>query len=198
MPEQLSQVAVHGRSRLIVDIIQGVLAEHEPAGERPVTVLVDPGPEHWSVAGESAVVVVTSDESIDPVAAIRRGADAVIDADDAVVHLPEVVATVQRGGAVLTPEQARVVIDLVRRNGHDDRIRLTRREADIMRSVIEGDSVKQTAKRLGIAQKTVENLQSRLFKKLNVRNRAQAVARVLELDLLAEADTPRPDGGVHP
>jgi DNA-binding NarL/FixJ family response regulator len=197
VPEHSPRIAVHGRSRLIVDIIQGVLAEHEPNGFRPVSVLVDPDPEHWVAANGSAIVVVTTDESVDPVAAIRRGADAVIDADEVVVQLPDVVSIVERGGAVLTPEQARLLVDLVR-NGHPEGVRLTRREIDIMRSIIEGDSVKQTAKRLGIAQKTVENLQSRLFKKLDVRNRAQAVARVHELDLLPDADTPPPSGGLHP
>ena len=34
----------------------------------------------------------------------------------------------------------------------------------------------QTARGLGITIKTVENLQSRLFRKLEARNRAQAVA----------------------
>lgn len=198
MPDQPPKIAVLGRSRLIVDIIQGVLAERELAGERPVTVLVDPDAEHWSAADGTAVVVVTSDEQLDPVAAIRRGADAVIDADDAVIHLPDVVATVQRGGAVLTPEQARALVDLVRRNGDPEGLRLTRREVDIMRSVIDGDSVKQTARRLGIAQKTVENLQSRLFKKLGVRNRAQAVAKVHQLGLLPAEETPSSSGGVHP
>lgn len=197
MPDHPPEVAVHGRSRLVVDIIRDVLAEHEPTGERPVTVLVDPDPEHWSAASGKAVVVVTSEEQFDHLTAIRRGADAVVDANDAVVHLPEIVATVQRGDAVLTPGQARIVIDLVRRNGQPKGIRLTRREVDIVRSAIEGDSVKQTAIRLGIAPKTVENLQSRLFKKLGVRNRAQAVAKVHELGLLPEEQAPPSSGDVQ-
>lgn len=61
---------------------------------------------------------------------------------------------------------------------------LTRREVDIIASIDRGLAVKQTARELGVTAKTVENLQSRLFRKLQVRNRAQAVARAHALGLL--------------
>ena len=53
-------------------------------------------------------------------------------------------------------------------------------------SAAAGRSVKQTARHLGIAPKTVENLQSRMFRKLDVRNRAQAVAWAHAAGLLPE------------
>jgi hypothetical protein len=56
--------------------------------------------------------------------------------------------------------------------------------------------VKQTARALGISAKTVENLQSRLFRKLDVRNRAQAVSRAHALGMLA-VEPPAPDGDGH-
>src|SRR4051812_5827457 len=69
-------VDVHGRSRLIVDIIRGVLDDKVPPGGRPVAVLVDPEPEHWTLAEGRAVVVVASEpHGDDALAAIRRGAD---------------------------------------------------------------------------------------------------------------------------
>lgn len=197
MPET-SRFTVLGRSRLIVDIIRGVLTEQLANGHRPVAVLVDPDPEHWREVGDLPCVVVTSDADADVLAAIRRGAEAVVDADDVVDELPGIVAAVQDGGAVLTPAQARVVIDALRGGGSFDQPTLTRRETDIIRSILAGESVKQTAKTLGIAPKTVENLQSRLFKKLKVRNRAQAVARVHQLGLLEGLNTPHPAGGDHP
>jgi DNA-binding CsgD family transcriptional regulator len=62
---------------------------------------------------------------------------------------------------------------------------LTPREREILASIDRGDSVKQTARSLGIAVKTVESLQGRLFRKLGVRNRAQAVAAAHTRGLLA-------------
>jgi DNA-binding CsgD family transcriptional regulator len=53
---------------------------------------------------------------------------------------------------------------------------LTGRELDILRSIAAGHSVRQTGRALGIAVKTVENTQTRLFQKLGARNRAQALA----------------------
>jgi DNA-binding NarL/FixJ family response regulator len=53
---------------------------------------------------------------------------------------------------------------------------LTARESDILHSIARGHSVRQTARWLGIAAKTVENTQARLFRKLGARNRAGALA----------------------
>ena len=197
MPEP-APITVHGRSRLIVDIIEGVLAGRAADGSRPVAVLVDPDPEHWASARDAACVLVSSSPGVDLLDALRRGADAVVDAEHVVTTLPGVVSAVQAGGAVLEPAQARLVIDALRSGASLQRLSLTRREQEIMRSIIDGESVKQTAKSLGIAPKTVENLQSRLFKKLEVRNRAQAVARVHELGLLDGVNTPDVSGGDRP
>lgn len=61
---------------------------------------------------------------------------------------------------------------------------LTARESQILRSIAAGDTVRQTARSLGIAPKTVENTQARLFRKLGCRNRAATLARALDLGLL--------------
>jgi DNA-binding CsgD family transcriptional regulator len=50
--------------------------------------------------------------------------------------------------------------------------------------------VKQTARTLGIAMKTVENLQSRMFRKLGARNRAHAVTIAHRLGLLDVVESP--------
>jgi DNA-binding NarL/FixJ family response regulator len=177
-------VAVFGPNRLTADIIDNIVGDVGGAG-RLVAVLIDPDPEHWAAARDRAVITVLSEpHPRDVVAAVRRGADAVVDANAVLTDLARVVAIVRAGGAALTPMQARLVVDALRADSERDRITLTPRENDIIASVIAGDSVKQTALRLGIAPKTVENLQRRLFRKLDVRNRAQAVSRVHELGLL--------------
>jgi len=64
---------------------------------------------------------------------------------------------------------------------------LTARESDILVSISLGHTVRQTAHALGIAPKTVENTQARLFGKLGVRNRASALATAYTLGLLQPA-----------
>ena len=73
-------------------------------------------------------------------------------------------------------------------------VELTAREADILVSISLGHTVRQTAQSLGIAPKTVENTQARLFSKLGVRNRAGALAAAYALGLL---EPPAPADPAH-
>ena len=61
---------------------------------------------------------------------------------------------------------------------------LTSREHDILSLLASGRTIRQTAQALGIAAKTVENAQSHIFRKLGVRNRAEAIALAYRLGLL--------------
>ena len=190
---------VLGRNQLVIDIVAEVVSVLPPGVA--VAILVDPDAEHWDDAGDRRIVAVLSEPTEDAVlAVVQRGADAVVAAADALTELPAAVETVRDGGVVLQPTHARVVVEALRAHVSTPTITLTRRERDIIESINLGDSVKQTALRLGIAQKTVENLQRRLFRKLDVRNRAQAVARVHALGLLDTGasdlrDNAQPDVG---
>ncbi len=70
---------------------------------------------------------------------------------------------------------------------------LTSREGDILRSIADGHTVRRTARVLGIAEKTVENIQARLFRKLGARNRPGALAAAHVLGLMPDTSpTGRP------
>jgi len=191
---------VLGANRLIVDIVGAVLGT--APGDRPVAVLVDPTTSQWDEVGgfEGGVLAVLSRPTDDDVvAAVQRGADAVVDADDLADHLPQAVQVVRRGGVALSPLQAAAVAAALRSADLDaGKPRLSKREDEILQLISQGRSVKQTAMALGIAPKTVENLQGRLFRKLEARNRAHAVARAYELGLIdetPEGDAPLAGGG---
>lgn len=168
-------------------------------GPRPsasVVVLVEPSAEHWSAARakESPVVVVSQATDLSSVvAAVLRGAEAVVPSDSAPERLLNAISVVAQGGTLLAPLEARALV-CAARAATQVSVLLTRRERQIIESIAGGASVKQTAVELGIAPKTVENLQGRLYRKLGVRNRAQAVARAHVLGLL---DGP-PSSGVPP
>ena len=158
-------------------------------------VLVDPGRADWDAAvAHGAPVVLVTGRPLDAAGAaeaILRGADAVVHDGTKPVHLLEAVQVLLSGGTLLDPSQARALAVAARAKSSADAgpPGLTERERQILASIARGDAVKQTAIALGIKAKTVENLQGRLFCKLGVRNRAQAVTRAHELGLLA-----RPDG----
>jgi DNA-binding NarL/FixJ family response regulator len=63
---------------------------------------------------------------------------------------------------------------------------LTPREKEILASISRGHATKQTARLLGISIRTVENLQSNLFRKLRVHSRAAALVAAHDLGLLDE------------
>jgi DNA-binding NarL/FixJ family response regulator len=153
-----------------------------------VTVLVEPVAEHWAAAqaDDTPIVLVVSQEPDDAevVEAVLAGAEAVLSCDSTTVAVMDVLEAVGQGGSVLKPAQVRAVAGMARAAAATPAIVLSRREGQILNSIAEGHAVKQTARSLGVAAKTVENLQGRLFRKLGVRNRAQAVARAHELGLL--------------
>lgn len=121
------------------------------------------------------------------------GADAVValdgDADRFADSLEASISTLSNGGTVLRPDVAREIADHARGRAGTPRtndVALTRREIEILQCVGRGETVRKTAASLGISAKTVENLQSRLFRKLNVKDRNQAYTRACALGLLRE------------
>ncbi|BCX02509.1 MAG: hypothetical protein KatS3mg053_0447 [Candidatus Roseilinea sp.] len=61
---------------------------------------------------------------------------------------------------------------------------LTKREKDVLALLARGKSNREIATSLGIREKTVRNTVSRIYVKLNVTRRTQAVLRAIELGLV--------------
>jgi DNA-binding NarL/FixJ family response regulator len=160
-----------------------------------VAVVLDPAAPALRTAAEQgarvvAVVMEPRVSAEDEITLLLGGADAVVSGDTATDEVVASVSLVGDGGAVVLPVRLRELLERARQRGTrvtsgDD---LTPREHQILHSIDRGESVKQTARALGISPKTVENLQSRLFTKLDVRNRAQAVSYAHRLGLLPEAE----------
>ena len=191
---------VLGSEGLLNDVVVHVLSQRRvpvcrrgqpPEGASVVAVLVEPSTGDWEAArAEGVPVVVVVDPSLSEerkVALVLRGAEAIVDTDQLSYTIGRVLGVVARGGSDLTPSQSRAVAELALKAIGEQSLTLTGREREIIDSIASGHSVKQTALALGISAKTVENLQSRLFRKLAVRNRAQAVARAHALGLLSAA-----------
>jgi DNA-binding NarL/FixJ family response regulator len=200
------RVTVVGGDRLTGELLASSLRRHglfetrwqrddvaSRLDDQVVAVLVDPAPTLLRAAherGALAVALVTSPSvsANEEIGLVLSGADAVLRADTATDEVVRCLQVVDRGGAVVGPGPLRTLLDRVRQRGArvtsiDD---LTPREQQILASIDRGESVKQTARGLGISPKTVENLQSRLFSKLDVRNRAQAVSHAHGLGLLGD------------
>jgi two-component system, NarL family, nitrate/nitrite response regulator NarL len=151
-----------------------------------VAALVDPAPADWDLVDELGVpAILVHSKPLDPAElaeALARGASALVSGDKIADHFRSVLTMVGQGYLVVDSAPMRLLIGAARARwtqqapGAGDLPELTARETDILRSAALGHSIRQTAMELGIAPKTVENIQTRLFRKLGVRNRSGALA----------------------
>jgi len=63
---------------------------------------------------------------------------------------------------------------------HQERVVLTERETEVLRSLVQGLANKEIANRLEVSESTIKNTLQQLFAKTNVRTRAQLVRVALE------------------
>jgi len=156
-----------------------------------VRVLVNPVPEHWRIAttlGSTAVVVRSGPMDQNVIRhVLANGGAAAVPADDIETELVPVVNLAAKGYLVMGPCASAHLLDnpylpLGERPGPAQD--LTAREYDILESIGRHQTVRQTARSLGIALKTVENTQGHLFRKLGVHSRAEALVAAYALGLL--------------
>jgi two-component system, NarL family, nitrate/nitrite response regulator NarL len=151
-----------------------------------VAVLVDPGQQDWDLVAELGIpALLVHSKAVDPpelAEALASGATALLPADRVEDHFLSVLRMVSQGYLVVGSTPMRPLIGAVRARWEDgvagglELPELTARESDILRCLAQGYSIRQTARALGIAPKTVENVQTRLYRKLGVRNRSGAFA----------------------
>jgi DNA-binding NarL/FixJ family response regulator len=162
-----------------------------------ITVLVDPGGQDWLLPASlhSDVVVVRSTplDLATVVDCLAAGARALVYSDDVPKDLTDVLSLVARGYIAVSAEHATDLVGWMavrnaeRGAGLPD---LTAREQDILGLLARGHTIRQAARTLGIAAKTVENTQARLYRKLGTRNRAETLTVAYRLGLLDPAGTP--------
>jgi two-component system, NarL family, nitrate/nitrite response regulator NarL len=172
-----------------------------------VAALVDPEAPDWDMVAElgvPAILVHTTPMGAPELAeALARGATAQLPADRLDAHFGAVLRMVGQGYLVVDSVPMRPVIGAVRARWDKDAPgglglpELTARESDVLAAVARGLSIRQAARQLGIAPKTVENVQTRLFRKLGVRNRSGALAVADAFGLVPEAASPEAAGDGH-
>ncbi len=153
-------------------------------------VLIEPRPEDWPGDAEATLATVlvlpTGSHRADALEGVRRGASAVLRGEYIAQDLVPALTLALRGYLTVDAADVRTLFAGQRDTDQPGSLPdLTARECDILRSIAAGHTVRQTARSLGIAAKTVENTQARLFRKLRARNRAGALAAAHSLGLLA-------------
>lgn len=156
-----------------------------------VVVLVDPAEQHWLAACplRAPTVEIRSHDGSGQFAigcAMTRKAGGLLAKADAAAGLSPALAVTARGMLVMSPRYAAGLMSWAPAPT-STAPQLTRRELDILDSIARGYTIRQTARSLGIATKTVENIQTILFRKLGARNRRDALTIADNWGLLEQA-----------
>ncbi|HET9141096.1 response regulator transcription factor [Actinophytocola sp.] len=162
--------------------------------EAVVTLLVDPDREEWSEpdgrAGEPMVIVTSREPKRSDVTKALSAGIATVPASRMEDLLAPAVRATANGYILVSSTHVRALLGPAHAgsNGGWQRweLALTPREREILTSIGRGHATKQTARLLGISIRTVENLQSNLFRKLRVHSRAAALVAAHDLGLLDE------------
>lgn len=149
-----------------------------------LVVLVDPTDDDWPTGPPVVLVRSVSPSRSEVLTALVRGAVAVLTANRIITDLVPACTLASHGYVTVGADAARAALDALRAPAAPGLPELTSRELDILRLIAGGHTVRQTARALGIAAKTVENTQSRLYRKLGARNRSGALVAAHALGLL--------------
>lgn len=93
----------------------------------------------------------------------------------------QAITEVRAGGAPMTSEIARMVVQSFRAPSAEPEVGLTAREAEILQLLTEGLSNKEIAQKTTIAVGTVRNHLGNIFKKLHVRCRTEAATKYFRI-----------------
>ncbi|WP_349409844.1 response regulator transcription factor [Pseudalkalibacillus sp. SCS-8] len=118
-------------------------------------------------------------------AAIREGADGYLLKDAPSVQVVEAIRTVAKGESVIDPSLTKKLLGFYnQKNESSDKNELTDREKEVLICLVEGLSNKEIGEKLFISDKTVKIHVSKIFKKINVKSRSQAVIYAVQNQLV--------------
>jgi DNA-binding NarL/FixJ family response regulator len=127
-------------------------------------------------------------------AALAAGASGFLLKDVTPEHLAAAVTLVNTGDALLSPSITRRLVQrFARPDGDQPRVpadlsALTPRELEVLRHVARGQSNAEIADGLTLSEATVKTHVARIFAKLDLRDRAQAVVVAYETGLITPGD----------
>lgn len=148
---------------------------------------------------ETHVIVIAPIDSPDEVVSvIRAGANGYLTRASGIEDVVRAIHAVAAGGSWIDPHLTPVVMNEYRKltlpggRGSNNVADLTRRDREFLRLLAAGQNNRQISDSIGLAESTVKNNLSALFRKLHVRDRTQAVLYAIEHGIVAPGGDSRP------
>ena len=134
---------------------------------------------------QKVLMLTISQNDEDLIAAIVGGANGYILKNTEPESLRTTILQVVAGNSVLSPEVTARVFHAVRRSQSDrNRGLLSDREVEVLGCLARGQTTAQIAETLFISENTVKTHIRHILEKMEVNNRAEAVARAAQMDLI--------------
>jgi DNA-binding NarL/FixJ family response regulator len=131
------------------------------------------------------LMLTISQNDEDLIGAIVTGANGYVLKNTEPETLHNTIMQVSIGNSVLSPEITAKVLQAVRRSQADrNRGLLSDREVEVLKCLARGQTTAQIANVLFISENTVKTHIRHILEKMEVNNRAEAVARAAQMDLI--------------
>lgn len=118
--------------------------------------------------------------------ALREGADGYLLKDASSMEVIDAIRKIYQGNSIIHPKMASKLISYHRI--HNDLAtqsnELTNREKEVLNQLVRGKSNKEIAAQLSISDKTVKIHVNKIYKKLNVNSRSQAIIYAVQNKLV--------------
>ena len=138
----------------------------------------------------SVIMLTMYREEASAVEAVKAGAQGYLVKTADVGEVARAVRVTRQGAAVIDPALLPTLLRAYQRVVNDPAAspleRLGERELALLRLLVEGKSNKEMGRELGVAESTVKNTLSLLFRRLGVKDRTQAAVYALAHDLVPE------------
>lgn len=138
--------------------------------------------------GTLALVITVFGDEASVIGAIEAGAQGYLLKSEAPADLRETVRQVLAGGAPISPG---IASHLLRRfqntdadEGQGKSLHLTSREREVLELMVQGVAYKEAAETLGITRNTVVSYVKKIYRKLEVSSRGEAVFQALSQGLV--------------
>ncbi|WP_367138842.1 response regulator [Saccharothrix sp. HUAS TT1] len=168
------------------DVVVTDLRLPEPSGGALIRLLRE------RVPGVAVLVLTTHDTDSDVLPAVEAGAIGYLLKDAPREELFRAVRAAGRGETVLSPSVATMLLGRVRPQQPLPRARLSAREREVLELVAEGRTNREAAALLFISEATVKTHLLHIYAKLEVPDRAAAVAAGYQRGLLTGPAGPGP------